>query len=787
MNNDWDASAGNWIPADEPDADDAAIFNSSVSVDLANANESINGLTMSGGADLALDGNDMVVDGIISLSGASTNLFVGPSGSVLNADQVAINSGAVLALTGGTLTVNDESGDGVVSIAAGGTLSGHGIISLTDAVASGTRSLINNGTLNATSTGADIGGGNAATLSIIASDADARIDLDGDASSGVVSVARNDTLDVNVPLSDAFGGTINLAAGATFDVADSWIMNGGSLNANTVGIIMGTSGAEAIIVGAAFTQNGGTIDLDEVDSLRITSSYTANGGVIDVNGGTLYLDGGAAIHTGVAVNLFDGGVIQGFGTINADLNGVNADEGREKVLADNGVLTIAGDFGLAEVTLGTADDDGILEVLNPWSTTFAQSVELSGGELRGAEITNNTPNGIHGNGLVSARVINESRLTAEDGGTLIVENPANNNDWDGAGNAGSLEAESANLELRDDVGEGFRGEIFATAGHEIFTNGFGFVFQSDTTMFLTGGARYRSTHGTDFAGEITIGSAGATIEVASSASFSSLATTTLLGDLALDNDFTLIRPGASFTGGGALVNASGRSLVLVDGVVGSELAVTIVNEGTLRIEQFVPLHLQTAAQVQAVDYEQSTTGVWRLDLGGVGLTAFDRVALTGGATLDGTLDLTLIDGFVPALGQTFNILSAVGGVTGMFDVVDQPSTMPAGLRFDVAYLPTIVQLQVVSVPTFSADFDHDGDVDADDLTQWKGDFGLNDDSDADSDGDSDGADFLAWQRQLGSPSSLAASSVPEPGALALIAAAPLFLACARRKRPRWVR
>jgi hypothetical protein len=91
------------------------------------------------------------------------------------------------------------------------------------------------------------------------------------------------------------------------------------------------------------------------------------------------------------------------------------------------------------------------------------------------------------------------------------------------------------------------------------------------------------------------------------------------------------------------------------------------------------------------------------------------------------------------------------------------------------------------IDAFPADFDEDGDVDGDDLVQWRGDFGLSAFSDADSDGDSDGADFLVWQQHLGSLSTLAATSVPEPGVHALIAAAPLILACARRERLRWVR
>ena len=50
--------------------------------------------------------------------------------------------------------------------------------------------------------------------------------------------------------------------------------------------------------------------------------------------------------------------------------------------------------------------------------------------------------------------------------------------------------------------------------------------------------------------------------------------------------------------------------------------------------------------------------------------------------------------------------------------------------------PTLtVDYTILPLP---GDFDDDGDVDADDLAQWEGDFGLNGDADADFDGDSDG-------------------------------------------------
>ena len=84
------------------------------------------------------------------------------------------------------------------------------------------------------------------------------------------------------------------------------------------------------------------------------------------------------------------------------------------------------------------------------------------------------------------------------------------------------------------------------------------------------------------------------------------------------------------------------------------------------------------------------------------------------------------------------------------------------------------------------DFDGDGEVDAADLAEWRGDFGVNGGSDSDGDGDSDGADFLFWQRQLGNGQRAVAvnTAVPEPGAGPLAAAAMLAVLAASVSRPR---
>lgn len=55
---------------------------------------------------------------------------------------------------------------------------------------------------------------------------------------------------------------------------------------------------------------------------------------------------------------------------------------------------------------------------------------------------------------------------------------------------------------------------------------------------------------------------------------------------------------------------------------------------------------------------QTTNGILNIELGGTSVgTGFDRLAVSGAATLGGTLNVVLTDGFVPAVGNTFPIMT----------------------------------------------------------------------------------------------------------------------------------
>jgi hypothetical protein len=70
---------------------------------------------------------------------------------------------------------------------------------------------------------------------------------------------------------------------------------------------------------------------------------------------------------------------------------------------------------------------------------------------------------------------------------------------------------------------------------------------------------------------------------------------------------------------------------------------------------------------------------------------------------------------------------------------------------------------------YLADFDRDGDVDTDDLDDWRSGY-TNGTAlgDADGDGVSSGRDFLIWQRQMGLGTLSGSIAVPEPGSAMLL-------------------
>jgi len=140
-------------------------------------------------------------------------------------------------------------------------------------------------------------------------------------------------------------------------------------------------------------------------------------------------------------------------------------------------------------------------------------------------------------------------------------------------------------------------------------------------------------------------------------------------------------------------------------------------------------------------------------------------------------DLILFHNPLPAAALGALVTLSPGSLSTSINIA---AAAPASGLYDAILVdPNGVQVGVGMSSTTPGDFNRDGDVDAADLTEWRGDFGPNGGSDADGDGDSDGTDFLTWQRQIGSIAAQG-SAVLEPAVNASLVAMMLGLGLARR-------
>jgi autotransporter-associated beta strand protein len=93
---------------------------------------------------------------------------------------------------------------------------------------------------------------------------------------------------------------------------------------------------------------------------------------------------------------------------------------------------------------------------------------------------------------------------------------------------------------------------------------------------------------------------------------------------------------------------------------------------------------------------------------------YDQLLASGALTLDGRLEVALINGFSPLVGASFNLFD--GTISGVFDTLDL-EPLGAGLSWNTSQLYTTGVLSVVAGQP--GDFDLDGDVDGRDLLIWQ--------------------------------------------------------------------
>jgi T5SS/PEP-CTERM-associated repeat protein len=200
------------------------------------------------------------------------------------------------------------------------------------------------------------------------------------------------------------------------------------------------------------------------------------------------------------------------------------------------------------------------------------------------------------------------------------------------------------------------------------------------------------------------------------------------------------------------------------------------------------------------NYAQEGAATLAMELGGtLASVQHDYLAIEGFTYLDGSLDLTLVNGFVPTAGHTLTIVDSLGPLSGAFNNVapgQRLTTLDGFGSFQVDYgAGSPFETNNVVLSDFqandTADFDGDGDVDSDDLVKWQAGFGSSGNGnyrsgDRNRDGNTDGRDFLDWQRGRDDVASAPAAAgsigaVPEPATLMLAGVAAIGLAVSARR------
>ena len=92
---------------------------------------------------------------------------------------------------------------------------------------------------------------------------------------------------------------------------------------------------------------------------------------------------------------------------------------------------------------------------------------------------------------------------------------------------------------------------------------------------------------------------------------------------------------------------------------------------------------------------QAASGVLNVQLGGTAANEYGRLAVTGSATLDGTLAVELANGFVPTLAQTFPVLTYASRTSSFAQIIDKDPG--DGVSYSVAYNATNVT--VIATPS----------------------------------------------------------------------------------------
>jgi len=669
-------------------------------------NEGQGGQTITGGTFTTSSG------GVI-YSGNSTTLDGTNGNTITNKGTLAVNVTSNVQGTinnTGTFQILSNSGQAGVNIPGGQTFTLMGTGNLT----------MGDGTSNAYNNQNYISGATLVNQQLI------------QGTGGILNLAsfnNSATINANVPT-----GPNNLQlqlgrAGASTNTGTIEASNGG-------GLVIGSTNINS--VGGTFTAIGAGSYVDLAGSLggsglTITGgTFTSSGGgVIYGQGGSL-LDGTTNTVTNAGTMIINYQDLQAQGTLNntGTMQILGPSDGQVFLqIPDGENLTIT---GKGSIVMGDGTDNSYnnnAAIGNNFGTsgTFdnKSTIEGTGGIVLTANVVNdgtmlaNVPTGTSGLNLFvdrDANIQNNGTIRATNGGVFYIGggsccgNPFTNAGTVIADANSTVDLENANPfgNLANGVLTGgtytvtgtlrIPGNITTNAA-KITLNGTasqilnpnsnaltGFVSNSPTGIFIVGGGRNFTSAGT-FTNNGGIGILkGSTFTVGAGGSYLQAG-----GRTVVDGVLTVSSTGRN--SGNSDPEPSTGSVQMRGALLGNggNIAAHLYSAGTV-----TPGNSATVPGKLLVSgaYTQTSAGALDANLAGANSGQFSQLNVNGTATLSGTLNIALLNNFVPAVGTTFQILRALH-INGSFTKVNG-TAINGSEHFTVTYNPQNVTLTVVS-------------------------------------------------------------------------------------------
>ncbi len=520
---------------------------------------------------------------------------------------------------------------------------------------------------------------------------------------GVIAL---DMINQSVIRADESGATLDFILGQTVNQGLVEASGGGRLSLrsmfdNTAGQLNARGGT--IIVRSGGVIDGGVVTIDSGGRLELADGATSGAMVSNL--------GGVIATSGFITNRLDGQILNAAGGVIQvnDSDGLVFDQA--STYTNSGVIELNGSgpasgFSTTELLLdGVVTLDGGGEVV--LSNSSANVIQSFAG---GDDTLVNNDNWIHGAGqigrnattLVNHGLISADRPVTAAAGTGVLEIDPGNGGMD---NDGVMEATGGGtLRLRDGHYRNAGGEIRAAAGSTVDLVS-GAVVEGGR-LGSTGSGQIRvdannvtfdATGGMVVDANVQVGSAGR-LRVLGGLENRGRIDVAGQGQLQVDGPVTL-------TGGGVVNLAApdsrlvgypgsvpGDQLINVDNTItgsGTILFLDLVNNGVIS-----PGNSPGTLTIQGA-FTQGATGLLEIELAGTGAGQFDILNISGNALLGGGLQVSLLDGFLPEIGDTFDFLLA-SAVDGTFDPASVFFPTFSGRTFALEYGANFVRLTTVA-------------------------------------------------------------------------------------------